>query len=458
MIASRMPTLEAFAAQSLTFSHARSVFPSMTRVATTSFATGQWPNTHGIVNNAFHQPDLVQGAPVNTADFANLSQLKSAQGHAVTATSLGHALAANGLRMGTVHCGTPGAAFLINHAAASLGHSTFSVYGEEATQTPQAFRDAVARFGPLPAEEAPKFDTLRYAARVFCDTALTTDGPEVALLWLSEPDTSYHRFGIGSDEANAVTAAADRAFAEVLEAAEYQDGRTAIIVLSDHGQITMTYQTDITAEMQADGLPASHAPGADHRLALTQGNMGELRSLDGDQGLIAGACDWLMARADIGMVFARDDVAEALPGSLPMSRVHHGHARSPELFFLMRSSDAPDQWGLPGTGGLIAGVARGGGMHGGLNRHEMATTLIVQAPEGRRGVDATPVGLVDLAPTICALLGLEFPCPGAPLPLFDAAARTVTSEVFRAGRSGFAQALHQSIVDGRAYLDYGGRE
>ena len=219
-----------------------------------------------------------------------------------------------------------------------------------------------------------------------------------------------------------MTAAADRAFAEVLETVSQQDRRTAVIVLSDHGQITMTYQTDITAEMQAIGLPASHTPGADHRLALTQGNMGELRSLDGDPGLISAACDWLMARDDIGMVFARDDVADALPGTLPMSLVHHGHARSPELFFVMRSSDAPDNWGLPGTGGLIAGVAPGGGMHGGLNRHEMATTLIVQAPDGRRGVDATPVGLVDIAPTIASLLGVDFPSAGRAAAAFRARA------------------------------------
>ena len=114
----------------------------------------------------------MQGAPVNTADFAHLQRLMAAQGQTVTATSLGDALAANGLRMGTVHCGTPGAAFLINHAAAAHGHTTFSVYGEDATQTPEAVRDVVARIGPLPAEAAPKFDTLRYAARAFCDTVL----------------------------------------------------------------------------------------------------------------------------------------------------------------------------------------------------------------------------------------------------------------------------------------------
>ncbi len=185
--------------------------------------------------------------------------------------------------------------------------------------------------------------------------------------------------------------------------------------------------------------------------------MGEIRSLDGDMGLIHAACDWLMARDDIGMVLARDDLVETLPGSLPQSLVMHGHPRDPELFFLMRSSDKPDRWGLPGQGGLIAGVPLGGGMHGGLNRHELTTTLVVQTPEGRRGTDASPVGLVDIAPTIAGLLGLEMQTDGTPLPLSEARTTTATPQVFHEGRDGFAQELRRNIVDGRAYLDRGAR-
>ena len=457
MIAERMPRLDAFAHDSLWFREARSVFPSMTRVATTSFATGQWPAVHGIVNNAFHQPDVVQGAPVDTSNFDHLAQLRAAQERVVTTEGLGHALAAQGLVLGAVHCGSAGSAYLVNHDVAALGHWTFSVHGEAATQTPDAVARAVAALGPLPAQDVPKFDTLDYAVRTFIDMGLGPDGPDVALLWLPEPDTTWHHFGLGSEEAWAVMRAADRAFAAICDAVERLEGRTAVIAMSDHGQITTTQQTDITAEMQADGVPASHRPAPEHRLALTRGNMGELRSLDGDAGLVAAACDWLMARDDIGMVLARDDLADALPGTLPMSLVQHGHPRGPELFFLMRSSDAPDHWGLPGQGGLIAGVPLGGGMHGGLNRYELNTTLIVNVPGGRRGVDVTPVGLVDIAPTVCALLGTRMEAAGAPLPIFAPEVRAVARETVRERRGVFAQELHSVNVDGRRYIDHGTR-
>lgn len=457
MIAGRMPHLESFAAQSLWFREARSVFPSMTRVATTSFATGDWPARHGIVNNAFHLPQVMQGRPVDTSNFDHLTRLKTSQGQVVTTSSLGCALAAAGKRMGAVHCGTAGAAYLVNHDVAAHGHWTFSAHGETKTQTPEAVQRAVALHGDLPASDIPKFATLDYAERVFIDMALAEDGPDVALMWLPEPDTTWHKFGLGSDEATRVMTAADKVFANVMDAVQTRAGRTAVIAMSDHGQITMTDRTDISAEMQADGLPAHHRPNQDHKLALTQGNMGELRSLDGDKGLIGDACDWLMSRDDIGMVFARDDMADILPGTLPMSLAQHGHDRSPELFFLMRSSEDADQWGLSGSGMLMAGVDLGGGMHGGLNRYEMNTTLIVNTPDGRQGLDTTPVGLVDIAPTVCDLLGAEMTAAGHPLPLFEPTPSHIVPEVFRDGRGQFTQELRRHVVDGRVYLDKGAR-
>ena len=456
MIARHMPALHGFAADGLWFTEARSVFPSMTRVATASFATGQWPATHGIVNNAFHMPGVVQGTPLDTSNFDHLARLKALE-PVVTCGSLGHALAAAGKRMGVVHCGSAGSSYLVNHDVAVHGHWTFSVHGEASTQTPEAVRQATALHGPLPTQDVPKTAVLDYAKRAFLDMALAPDGPEVALMWLPEPDTTWHHYGLGSDEALAVMRAADQVFADVLEAMSKLPGQNAVIAMSDHGQITTTSQTDITAAMQADGLPASHRPLAEHKLALTRGSMGEVRSLDGDMALIQSACDWLMGRDDIGMVFARDDLVESLPGSLPQSLVMHGHARDPELFFLMRASDAPDKWGLPGQCGLIAGVELGGGMHGGLNRYELTTTLIVQTTDGRRGTDASPVGLVDIAPTIAELLDVPMSAAGAPLPLFAPRGALHTPDVIHAGRPCFAQELRRNTIGDRIYLDHGYR-
>ena len=456
MIEGTMPNLYGFAGDALWFTESRSVFPSMTRVATTSFATGHWPKTHGIVNNAFHMPELVQGGALNTANFGHLSRLKARE-PVVTCPSLGHALATAGKRMEVVHCGSPGAAYLVNHDVAALGHETFSVHGEAATQTPETVRRIVSNYGPLPPQDVPKLASMEYGGHVFVNSTLAKDVPDVSLLWLVEPDTIWHHFGLGAPESLSMMRAADQIFGGVLDAISRLPGRTAVIAMSDHGQITTTSQTDITAAMQADGLPASHVPGPEHKLGLTRGSMAELRSLDGDTGLYAAACDWLVNRDDIGLIFARDDLVESLPGTLPQSLVMHGHSRDAELYFTMRASDEPDQWGLPGQCAFISDVELGCGIHGGLNRYELTTTLIVQTPDGRRGSDASPVGLVDIAPTIAKLLGVPMDAAGAPLPLLEPRAAQPETNVIRASHLGYSQEIRRNLIDGRVYIDHGSR-
>jgi phosphonoacetate hydrolase len=51
--ADTMPNLHRFREQGTAFVQARSVFPSVTRVCTSSIATGAPPAVHGIVGNAF---------------------------------------------------------------------------------------------------------------------------------------------------------------------------------------------------------------------------------------------------------------------------------------------------------------------------------------------------------------------------------------------------------------------
>ncbi|QBF30188.1 alkaline phosphatase family protein [Thalassococcus sp. S3] len=456
VIENTTPNLHSFAHDALWFTEARSVFPSMTRVATTSFATGHWPMTHGIVNNAFHIPELVRGSALNTASFEHLSRLKARE-PVVTCESLGHALAAAGKRMEAIHCGSAGAAYLVNHDVAALQQETFSIHGEASTQTPQTVRRIVSEYGPLPPQDIPKLASLEYANRVFVGSTLTGDVPDVALLWLVEPDTTWHHFGLGSPEAHSVLRAADEVFGNVLDAISRLPGRTTLITMSDHGQITTASEVDITAAMQADGLPASHLPGPEHRLGLTRGSMSEIRSLNGDSGLCAAACDWLMNRDDIGLVFARDDLVESLPGTLPQSLVMHGHDRDAELYFTMRASDETDKWGLPGQCAFISDVELGCGIHGGLNRYELTTTLIVKTPDGRRGRDASPVGLVDIAPTVAELLGVRMSAAGAPLPLFEPRAALHKVEVASTSHAGYSQELRLNLIDGRAYIDHGNR-
>lgn len=456
MIEGRMPNLHAFAEGGLWFREARSVFPSLTRVCTTSIATGSWPGRHGIVGNAFHMPQVLAGEPIDTSNFGHLAKMRQAVGQIVTADSLGQALARSGKRMAAVHCGSAGSAFLVNHDVAANGHWTFSVHGPEATQTPEAVKRAIECCGPLPGQDIPKFDTVAYAGRVMRELALGGDQPDVALIWLPEPDTSFHYREIGSDASREVMGAADRVFAEIVDHVRSgPDGdRTAILAISDHGQISTTELVDLEAGLNAAGLATSTRPTGETALSLINGAAGELRVLLNDPGLLPAAVDWLMAHPLVGAVFARDDMAGGLPGTLPMSLVGHRHDRRPDLFFVMRADEGPDAYGLPGRRAFTGGVPLGGGMHGGLNRYEMNTVMVWDVPGGRRGLDEVPAALVDIAPTLAALLGLEMEAEGRVLPVLDEAAETVET-LTDDGRGGAGPVqLVRRKVGGRVYIDH----
>jgi len=461
MIAGRMPALQAFGQSGTVFTGARSVFPSVTRVATSAIGSGHWPRTHGIVGNAMHQPDVVQGRAFDTSDFGHLSLARAAWGRTIGPQTLGEALAAAGRRMVVIHSGSAGSAWLCNpEVSSNAGHWTFSIHGEGTTQTPVAVQDAERRHGPRPTGGTPKHAQLAYAAEVALGSALTEDGPDVVLVWLCEPDSTYHSHGLGSDETAAVMASADAAFTRILDAATRgpRGARTAVLALSDHGQITTTARFEIEAALRADGFDARVRPAPETAIALTLGSSGEIRCLRDEAALAPDLSAWLMQRPEIGMVFARDELVPMLPGTLPLSAVNMDHTRAPTLFYVMRSETGPDRFGISGNGLMSGGVSVGGGMHGGLNRHEMATVLHLASPEGPAGLtDDRPCALPDIAPTVLDLLGL--PCDG----MTGQPLRPGTppgpgeTERMRAGHGAFRQELERRRGADAWVLDHGGR-
>ncbi|MBN2629665.1 MAG: alkaline phosphatase family protein, partial [Rhodobacteraceae bacterium] len=184
MVASRMPTLADFADSATRFAGARSVFPSLTRVATTALSSGCWPRQHGIVGNAFHQPQVVAGTALDTSDFDHLARARAAWGGRLVAPqTFGEALAAAGLRLAVFHGGSAGSACLINpEVAANAGHATFSIHGTGATATPDAVTAAEAAQGARPDNGPPKIAQVDYVAALAAAALADPAGPEVVLV------------------------------------------------------------------------------------------------------------------------------------------------------------------------------------------------------------------------------------------------------------------------------------
>lgn len=461
------PNLLRLAARGTWFRQARSVFPSVTRVATTSMAAGAPPIVHGIVGNAFHHREAI---PERIFDTSSAEMIRRAEAHhdgrLVGVDTLGDVLARAGKRFAVVHTGSAGSAHFISPRARVNGHWTFSMHGAEATQTPLAFDEALATIGPLPERELPRLGELRYGGRLMTEHVLPTLAPDVALIWFNEPDTTFHYKGLGSPEAKAALQEADRAFGTILDWVEAQADaeRIAVIAASDHGQISTGAIEPLfdAAKAAGFGLSADKAIG-DADLTATGGISGEIRLRDpADRATLERLAAWLMEQPSVGHVFspARNEVEGVVAGTLSLGLMGAGHAaRQPELMFILGSSTGEDQFGLPGLGAMTPGdVPLGGGMHGGINPHELNTVLILAhgAGEDAGEVSQEPAGIIDITPTVLGLLGLA---PASTMVGRDLArpAREAARVVrHSAGAGGFAQ--HVDIVeqDGRRFILGGG--
>jgi arylsulfatase A-like enzyme len=460
------PNILRLAARGTWFREARSVFPSVTRVATSSIATGAPPTAHGIVGNAFYHADAMPGRIFDTGRADHLRQLEAHHtGRLIDVDTFGDVLALAGKKLAVVHTGSPGSAHFINPRARANGHWTFSMHGVEGTQTPHAVAEALDRIGPLPEREMPRLGELRYAAKLMVEHVLPTLAPDVALVWFNEPDTTFHYKGLGSPEAKAGLQEADRAFGAILDWVDAQPDaeRIAVIAASDHGQISTRAIHPLYDEARkADFAVAlrDEFDGAD--FVATGGISGEIRRLNGDIDGIERIARWLMEQSAIGHVFSpgRNEVDGIVDGTLSLALMGNGHARQPDLMFILKSDLAADQFGLPGLGTMTPGdVPLGGGMHGGINPHELNTVLIVGAPtaEAHGSLSAAPAGIIDIGPTVLGLLGVAPAQSMHGRNLASPAREEARITRHSAGSGAFSQHVDFIEQDGRRFILGGGQ-
>jgi hypothetical protein len=393
------------------FSHARATFPTETRVNQAALVTGCYPSRHGIVGNKFMDPVASPGKLFDTGDESELAAGdRRLGGKLLDVPALGEILAERAMGLATISAGTPGGARLLHHKAEALGGFRFALHRPDASVPAARIADMIARIGPVPPHEIPSLAWLTYATDAYLDYVEPELAPEVAILWLCEPDNSYHYRGIGSPENLTAIHHADAEFGRILSRRE----RLQIITLSDHGQLTVAGAAlDLRAQLTAAGFSVGERPGeipgdgADLALALG-GSVGiTLR----DPARIDAVVAWLQAQPWCGPLFTRDG-----RGCLTHAQVGLDHPRAPDIALVLHADEAPNAHGVAGScrhdSHYPAGGAVQGATHGGLHPIELATWFAAQGDAFVSGtVSSLPTGIVDVLPTVLHLLGLEAP-PG----------------------------------------------
>lgn len=404
-----MPRLSAFAAKGVRYVNSRAVFPTETRVNQSAVTTGCLPRKHGVVGNKMMATDLLPGRMVDTGNDAALVEALSA-GPVLSVPNLAERLAEAGRSFASLSAGTPGGGRLINHSAEVLGSTRLAMRAPDACFPADLFERLSAVAGPLPDPTPPAPDWIDWAVTAYLDGIEKEIAPDTMLLWLCEPDETFHWHGIGGPEARGILAHMDSVFGRILDRLEPQisSGEMQVIAMSDHGQLSLTgARLDIATRLTEAGFPCSKSGFNDDAVcALALANGGGLWVRDGDPDLTAGIVQWLLRQSWCGPVFTR----ESLAGTLSYALLGLEHARAPDIALVCRSEGGPNAFGVQGLSLHDAPYPEGGGCHGGLSEWELSNVLCLGGRAFRSETKiSAPAGNIDILPTVMALLGLSPP-------------------------------------------------
>ncbi len=463
----RTPGLQALRERGCLFSNARTVFPSMTRTATASLSTGATPARHGVVGNAFYVPEANRERVI---DFDSMATIRAFEERSKTplvcVETFADRLADAGLSMAMVHAGGAASAHLLVPRAAEQDHWVCALSAAGEAQQPPELVEVVERFGPLPERTIPDVASTHYAARVFVDHVLDQIRPRLAVLWLNEPDKTWHFRGFASEDSDAALTAADAAVGRVLDWLDAQPDRDAytLVLTSDHGHATVSEEIELYDLLSGHGHACRHMIHGDlgkDPLAVTGWTYGAISVRDDDPGRLKAVAAWLQEQDYIGGLFSNGENGSAegmIPGTLSLEIAGTAHPRQAELLFTTMVRDDLTAVGLTGVGPSIGGrTPPRRTMHGGLSRAELCHTLIVQGPGFTAGVeDGRAAGIIDIAPTVLAILGVEAGTEMIGQALSEPAAES-HRQVYEVSNGNYHQSL-QVVTSGRArYLQAGGR-
>src|SRR5690606_31545507 len=146
-----MPNVYAFAKAGVYGKQHHSVFPTVTRVNASSYSSGSYPETHGIMGNTVYFPQVDSKKGLNTGEYTDLNKIAAAtDGHLLTAITLGEVLQKSGKKMMVFSSGSTGQAYLQNHTVSG------GAIVNPGLILPESFKEEVIReVGPVPSKAKP---------------------------------------------------------------------------------------------------------------------------------------------------------------------------------------------------------------------------------------------------------------------------------------------------------------
>ena len=458
--------------------NAHSVFPTVTRVNAASISTGTVPAVHGIVSNTMYV-ERFGPKPFDTADYKNLVRLAEISGgRTLPVETLAETLQAAGIPFVAISSGSSGGGFLLNPTAPSgtgvLINGGFED-GRRAAFPDKVDREIQQRFGIVKSEEG--IPSLLWAERVLREYVLSELRPRVVIDWLTEPDTTQHRFGVGSPQAIAVLKTMDQQVGLLL-ARLRETGRgnaVDILVTADHGFADEPDPVDLQAAIQATGrandiVSANNGASTllyakDHDPKLIRALVGELQHTDGVDLIFTTS-----QRPANGVFQCRQGRDRGwLPATFSLELINEcRQVHGADVIVTYQWSSDSNAFGFPGLQRTATNDKRrnvpGRSGHGGLNPFMVHTPLVLWGPDFKKQtVLHEPVANFDIAPTILSLEGVQAPVTMSGRVIRQSLARLLKEEPAARRRSmqvragPYCASIQLSMFGQYTYVDSGQR-
>ena len=284
------PHLLALARGGSWFKDNHATYPTFTMANASSFATGAFPGPIGFYGNRFWVPKArganARGEPVRfddptfTEDYAILRDIDASENHALlqVPTVLATAQKAG---LSTAVVGKSGPAFLqdyhegglildentalplrfareLQQAGYTLPAHTARTYNADAlslsehdasptAQTPAALMKDGKTADPTAAIDTSPGQANAWLMDVYLQHILPTHRPDISIVWLRNPDTTQHTYGVGSPEFHLALQAQDALLGKLQRQLKAlgMDAHTDLIVVSDHGHSNVAGPVDL---------------------------------------------------------------------------------------------------------------------------------------------------------------------------------------------------------------------
>lgn len=397
-----MPNLYAFKQKNSYGANNHSVFPTVTRVNSASYATGSYPEKHGLLGNTVYFPQVDKSKGLNTGDAEDLFRIADAtSNHLLTAVSLGELLAANGKSLMVFSSGSTGQAFLQNHKVTGGGIINPGLI------VPEPLKAKVeAALGTPAGYSHPNTARHKWVTDAFFTFGMIPTGPQVSAIWFSDPDGTAHETGIGSPETIQALKSVDEQFGRIVDSIHTSglDDAFNILISTDHGFVTYTGDENAVGFLIKNGLKKDKTS---DDVVLADGS---IYVKDHNPEVIAKIVTLLQAEPWIGAIFTRpakpgSDMG-VVPGTLSFDAIRWNHPqRAADILIDRKWEDKTNTYGYKGSA-MSKGVAG----HGGFSSYEVHIPLIAGGPAFKKqNIDPLPTSNVDIVPTVLQLCGIAVP-------------------------------------------------